>query len=184
MGLSAVIRGGEVLLAGLLLLSVGEAKAQDQTETALQITSNVAGARVFIDGSPEETRVNGPIPVEPGTHEIIVEAEGHATYKRWVTAEADRPTLVHVELLPVTTEVPSRALPPTPADSAPELILPEQAPVAGAHPAWYERWWVWTLAGVVLVGAGAVVVGAASGGDDFVPGGELPRSSTADWSQP
>jgi hypothetical protein len=31
--------------------------------------------------------------------------------------------------------------------------------------AWYEKWWVWTIAGVVVAGATAGIVLGATGGD-------------------
>ena len=47
------------------------------------------------------------------------------------------------------------------------------------------RWWFWAGAGAVAIAVVGAVVGIAlnTGGDDFVPGGELPRASTADWER-
>jgi hypothetical protein len=68
-----------------------------------------------------------------------------------------------------------------------EVLIPQPVPVAPPPPveeeSIAEKWWFWTGAGVVAVAVVGVVVGIAvnTGGDDFVPSGELPRSRTVDW---
>jgi hypothetical protein len=161
--------------SGLLALWVAlpSAAAETTTETFIQISTPVSGARIFIDGTPEGAKTNVPIAVEPGTHEITIESDGHATYKRWVTAEAGQTTLVHVDLLPIASETP-----------APRTDVVTRAPQLSPPPAWYEQWWVWGVVGAAVVGGVALGIAAASSGDDFVPGGELGRSSTRDWTGP
>jgi hypothetical protein len=55
--------------------------------------------------------------------------------------------------LEVTLEAP-------PAERAPTTVRREPA----ATP-WYKRWWVWTIAGVVVAGATAAAVASTAGPD-------------------
>lgn len=156
------------------------ALAQSENTTAIEVTCSVPGARVFVDGSPEGPKLGVPIEVEPGSHEITVEAEGHAVYKRWVVAEEGRTVSVKVDLLPLLSTLPVPATASESPSAGAELQVPSESSQA---PAWYERWWVWGALGVLAVGGVAFAV-AASSGDDFVPGGELGRTSTRDWMSP
>lgn len=165
----------------LVLLALAErAAAETESEGWIEISANVPGARVLVDGAPEGSKLEVPIAVEPGTHEVTVEAEGHATYKKWVRVEAGRTLRVAVELLPLGLGAPEPPPPPLATDAA---TSPAELSPSAAPPAWYERWWVWALAGAVIVG-GATVIAMSTGGDEFVPGGELGRSSIREWTSP
>ena len=106
-----------------------------QTTATVNLSSNVPEASAALDGQPL-----GTLPyageVEAGVHQLEVTAEGYEAVHLSITLEAGQPFNRAVELAP-----------------APE-----------AAEAWYEKWWVWTIAGVVVGGATAgIVLGATSG---------------------
>jgi tetratricopeptide (TPR) repeat protein len=106
-----------------------------QTTANVNLASNVPEATATLDGQSL-----GPLPydgeVEAGVHQLEVAADGYETARLSVTLEAGQPFSRTVELVPL----------------------------AEAGEEWYEKWWVWTIAGVVIGGATAGIVLGATGG--------------------
>jgi tetratricopeptide (TPR) repeat protein len=117
-------------------LAVTLVPAPLQTTAAVSLSANVSNATASLDGQPLGTLpFSGEF--EAGTHQVEVTAEGYEAVRFAVTLEAGQPFTRAVELFPV----------------------PE------AEEAWYEKWWVWTIAGVVVAGATTGIVLGATGGD-------------------
>jgi len=113
-----------------------------QTTATVNLSANVPGAAATLDGSPL-----GALPfagdVEAGVHQLEVTAEGYETARLSITLQAGQPFSRAVEL----------------------------APAADADEAWYEKWWVWTIAGVVVAGAVGGIVAGTVGGDEMPASG-------------
>ncbi|MBI5486352.1 MAG: PEGA domain-containing protein [Deltaproteobacteria bacterium] len=107
-----------------------------QTTATVNLSANVPGAAATLDGT-----ALGMLPfagdIEAGVHQLEVAAEGYETARLAITLQAGQPFARAVELVP----------------------LPE------ADEAWYEKWWVWTIAGVVVAGAATGIVLGTMGGD-------------------
>jgi len=107
-----------------------------QTTASVSLSANVPGATAVLDGESL-----GPLPysgeVEAGVHQLEVSADGYDIARLAITLEAGQPFARSVELMPS----------------------------AEGEEAWYEKWWVWTIAGVVVAGATAGIVLGATGGD-------------------
>jgi hypothetical protein len=176
---------GRIIAASLLaLLAIpGPLTAQSVPTTAIVVHSSVAHAQVFIDGAPEGSKLDVPISVEPGSHELIVESADHAVYKQWIHVEEGQTLAVEVELLPLAPNAPLPQVETLPRPEGAGATETQSLVRSQESSEWYERWWVWAALGVLVVG-GTVFAVAASSGDDFVPGGELGRSSTRDWMSP
>ena len=72
--------------------------AETSSASTIEISVNVAGARVLVDG-----REVGPTPVSgvsvsPGSHRIRVEKEGYEVYEKQVRVEPDRTFSMQVYL--------------------------------------------------------------------------------------
>ena len=115
--------------------------------TRLRIVADAPGATVSVDG-----RLLGAAPVDletsPGSHEVRVEAPGHAAT-----------TLVASVLEGRTNEIAA--------------VLVPLGDVAGPDDdgSIVESWWLWTIVGVVVVG-GAVTAGVLLAPDDERPGAD------------
>lgn len=120
-------------------------------------------AKLRLDGEERGTTPLVGAILEAGAHDLELNAPDHVKHRRRVTVEAGRSATVAVTL-----------------ESVPALVPPVQdrePPNDGV------AWWVWAGAGVAAAAAVvAVIVIAAGGGDDFVPGGELGRTSLDEWS--
>jgi hypothetical protein len=93
------------------------------------------------------------------------------------SAEAASPVATRVAPEP---EVPAPELTPSiSAEPVPALV----APAPSDEPALYERPWVWVVTGALVTAAVVVGVAATTGGDDFLPSGELGSTSTGEWQQ-
>ncbi len=107
---------------------------------SLRVTVNVEDAVIQVDGEVQEPDPDGIIRgLEPGTHELLVEAEGHAEVAREFNVERGVTAELAVSLSPIG------AAAPTP---------------------WYRRWWVWTIVGVAVAGAGAATTAVLLTQDD------------------
>jgi tetratricopeptide (TPR) repeat protein len=119
-----------------------------RTTATVQLSSNVPGAVARLDG---ETL--GELPyageVAAGVHQLEVSADGYETARLAITLEAGQPFHRAIDLVTAAT----------------------------AEEAWYEKWWVWTIAGVVVAGA---VTGVVLG----VTGGETMPDSTWNYQLP
>ncbi len=128
-------------------------------------------AQITVDG--EEVEGNR-IPVDPGSHKVIVKREGHQDFERMVSVAAGQTETVVAELEALPSAEPTPAL----AEVRTEPDEKEDEAITG-------KWWFWTLIGVGVVAVAGASVGIAltTGGDDFVPTGELPRASLANWER-
>jgi len=89
----------------------------------LRIESNVAGAEVFVGGEKRGQTPLEPIPLQaPRTVDLRVTKDGFTDFRARIDVVPDSA----VEVRPVLT--------PRPGSS------------------WYEKWWVWAIAGVVVAG--------------------------------
>lgn len=122
----------------------------------LTVTTTPPGADVLVDGQPV-----GVSPVElelpPGPHEVRVSLDGHADAARELAVVAGRSYQLELTLAPLA--------PPRPRDRRRRASIT-------------SRWWFWTAAGAVVVGAIAVGI-AASSDDDPLSGAD--RVITPPW---
>ncbi len=89
----------------------------------LRIFANIDGAVVYVGGKPQGTTPIGSIVIPaPGTVDVRLSKEGYEDFR------------ASIDILP---------------ESAVE-VRPMLSPKAGA--AWYEKWWVWAIAGAVVAG--------------------------------
>lgn len=151
------------------------------------------GRLVFEGGAQDTTlQINGsapmPLPtphlyVIPGQHELRLERPGFEPLLLNITVDAGRRLPIRATLAPaVTTSAPPppMALPTPPPSPPPALVA--QTPAAEKEES-SSTWWIWVVAGVAVAGGVVAAVVLTSGGDDFVPGGELGRSTTASWER-
>jgi tetratricopeptide (TPR) repeat protein len=117
----------------------------EQKIARLEIVSNVDDATITVDSIRRgRTPMAAPIEVNPGPHELVASKEGYRTFRASFDARSGerlemRPVLESLTVVKIV-EVPSRA-PPRPL---------------------YRRWWLWTVVGVVAVGAAAGIAVAAT----------------------
>lgn len=174
----------------------------------LQIECSEDGAEVVIDDEAIGSTPVRPWAVEPGVHRFSVRKPGFETYLGSVATRAGAMSSSAIQLTPLdslASVTPPIPLPPqnsaSETGSGPALSgsnsgsysgstesVPPSAMTLTTAPrvsgededsALTSKWWFWTGAALVVVGA-AVSVGivASSGGDDFRPTGELGRSAT------
>lgn len=104
----------------------------------LKVGANVEKARVFVDGE-----YIGDTPVEqevdPGTKHVKVRLLGYYDFEASLDVVAGEAYEVNAEL---------------------ERLPPEEDPTIAEPPRprrWYERWWVWTIVGAVVVSAAIAI---------------------------
>jgi hypothetical protein len=119
---------------------------------SVRVNPDTPNAVVTLDGSPLETASLGePIPVEPGSHELLARAPGHAPAKAIVTMHEHDSMVLDLNLEAVK---PGPILP----SSAPEPVR-ASAPSAATHSAraghGHVSAMLWTTASVVLAAGGA-----------------------------
>jgi hypothetical protein len=111
--------------------------AQERTTAQVDLSANVPGAVARLDGE-----ILGALPfrgdVAPGVHQLEISAEGYETARVAITLQAGQPFNRSFDLSPAVVEDEEH---------------------------WYEKWWVWTIAGVVIGGATAGIVLGTVGGD-------------------
>jgi len=118
-------------------------------------TTKALTLEISRNGSPiDATLIGAPIPIDPGTHEFQILADGHAPFSGEVTVsgEGKQATLI----------VP--ALKPTVSDAAPPVVV-EPVADAGTSPLLVSGI-IAGAAGVVAMGAGIGVAAAAKGNYD------------------
>lgn len=106
----------------------------------VRVTGAPAGLRLTYDGRPIPIEaVDEPLPVDPGTHEIVAEAQGYLPLRKVVTLVEGQALDVDLTLAPSvpSADAPSKAppiIPPSPAASnAPAAKAPAaKAPAAKA----------------------------------------------------
>ena len=143
----------------------------DKPDTApLLIICNRDGAEVTIDGRPVGRTPLDAVDLSVGPHVVQIRAEGVEPFLAQVEVLAHRFNRLEARL---STQV---ILPP--------LAIGEPGIETGrtGHQPIITRWWFWSI--VAALGAAIVITGVQlSGGDDFVPGGELPPTDTSDWNR-
>lgn len=105
--------------------------------TRLHLVLDPSAARVYLDGSAVELDERNRILVVVGKHDLMVHAPGFITSQRKLDLQSGAETRIKISLLPT---------PSTRTDST----------------AFYERWWFWTVAGVVAAGAVVTAIVLAS----------------------
>jgi hypothetical protein len=157
----------------------------DQKLAKLVISSDAAGAEVFIDGNAMGRQLTRTVRVTSGQHRIEARLEGYSDFHREVFVAAGETTTVKIEMGKSTPEpVPGPsdvavAAPPPPA--APGFV-PHMIPGDEERPktVWSE-WWFWTILGAGVVGV-ATVTYFAIHRDPYQLPGSLGVSSFSDWS--
>ncbi len=142
--------------------------ALDAVAGVLDVTADVPGSTVLIDGKPAGTAPVAGLLVSPGMHEVTVRREGYEDHTSRLAIRAGRDYQVKANLRPqegstrrlaaVDGDRPEapRLMPDAQAGATNSLDLqPWEEPSAGE--AWYGRWYVWA-------GVGAVAVAAATTG--------------------
>lgn len=117
-------------------------------------------ARFRIDGELRECTLS--VLVDPGERVLEVEAEGHRPARHRVRIGPGTEVDFRVSLRPLV-EASARDEHRTPGDDA-RVQAPERRPRV------YERWWFWTIVGVVVAGgvaAGVVLANQAPTTPDF-----------------
>jgi hypothetical protein len=81
----------------------------------LQVTANVSGAKISVDGSSEPnwvTPYSSTIVIAAGTHQVVVSKEGYDDYQQSVTIEGGKPCRVNARLSVGSGEVEVATKPP------------------------------------------------------------------------
>lgn len=106
----------------------------------LRIESNIQGADVTVAGSPKGKTPLPPIPVQaPQNVDLRVSKDGYLDFRARIDVTPD----ATVEVRPVLALRPGSA--------------------------WYEKWWVWAIAGAVVVGGATTAVVLTRPGPSSVP---------------
>ncbi|MBK8011277.1 MAG: PEGA domain-containing protein [Deltaproteobacteria bacterium] len=165
----------------------------------LLIECSEDSAEVIIDDEPVGSTPMRPWAVAPGDHRFSVSKPGFETHLGRVVARAGESTSSRVRLTPlaslasVTPPIPFS--PPGSASAAATdnhradaalTTTPQYSSDVKGDDGLTSKWWFWTGAALVAVGAAvSVAIVASSGGDDFRPIGELGRSATngPEWTE-
>lgn len=115
----------------------------------LTVEAAPASAELLIDGVRRVADLGSPVLLDVGQHLLEFHADGHATERREVTMRGGQTVKLSVQLAPLTAGATTTA-----ADEAPSApgSQPAEAPRSERTPV-YKRWWLWTIVGVVVVGA-------------------------------
>ena len=70
-----------------------------ESRTTLSVSANVTGARVLVDGRPVGKTPLNDISVSPGSHRLLIAADGYDSYEKRVRLESGRGMSVYVELI-------------------------------------------------------------------------------------
>jgi len=126
----------------------------------LQLSPPYANAMV-----DERPVTKGTNLLEPGQHSLHIQANEYATHDENFVLEREKPLDLRVELAALPSA--AAALEPAPvAPAQPAPVLAQHVDAGAAQrdhasgsSSVFERWWFWTLAGVVVAGAVIAVVG-------------------------
>lgn len=133
----------------------------------LTVRTNVSNARVSLRGKYlGAAPMKSAVATSGGTAAIEIAADGYVTYRRDVTLEEGRSTVVDVSLLEKGASSYSDAKPALPASETP--------PSSSSSPI-TAKWWFWTGIGVVVVGG--VVITAALLTEKSAPHGDLGQAT-------
>jgi hypothetical protein len=134
----------------------------EAVSAVLSVSSDVAGAQVFVNGRLVGTTPLYDVEVPPGSFEIAVKKDGYRDGSQVLSAKAGKDYPIEVKLgAPISAgAVATTSDAPLNNDLAPPLVgndsslttttTVDNSPV-------YQRWWFWTAA--VAVVAGVVVTG-------------------------
>ena len=158
------------------------AEASQDDEMVAQVESRIAEleekvGRIEIAAEEVEVTIDGEAiegsraVVAPGQYQVIVKKEGYHDFTRMVAVAAGQTETLEVQM----EELPSVAPPPPPLAIETE---PKQEDDAVTGKGWF---WAGTGAAVLAVVGISLAVAFSTGGDGFVPTGELPRVTTTDW---
>jgi len=141
----------------------------------VRFTCNIESAEVYVDN-----KLMGHTPlvktVPMGDHEIMIVKEGHNDFAAQLNVKAGEKHFVEGVLTPFQYSPEVLAIKKKEEDRAEELAAAELEqpsptgpsevePVPAWYDGWYEKWWVWAIAGAVVVTAVAIPVAATSGGE-------------------
>ena len=132
----------------------------------VDISSDAAGAEVFIDGkSYGLAPLAGPLLVVAGPHQVVVQKKGApAPYTERFEAKRGGRVRIDARMPSVPAPVPAAA--PTSAAEDPSLAATRRsAPEREEHPV-YHRWWFWTAAGALVAGGVIAAITLSSRGTD------------------
>lgn len=153
----------------------------------IAIESEREGVQVWIDGVEAGRTPLEPIRVEPGRREVRAEAEGFEPFRDHLMVPAGQTEPMKLALVSKNqNRAGMMALDPDRTQTTPSIVAPEEPTTvrteADGEPL-TSKWWVWAIAGVVVVAGVGIGIAAASGGDDFVPAGELSPTGTSQWER-
>jgi len=162
------------------LIMLAEQRLEElQAELAtLRIDTTVEGALVSLGDDPIGETPLPPIFLKPGLYRISVTKEGHVSYAGTADVAGGEVRVIDAKLepLPVAAPTPPRA-------AAPALVVAPLPPPEDDD-AITGQWWFWGAIGAVVVtGVTVGVIAGSSGGDAFVPAGELGLSGTSSWTK-
>lgn len=159
----------------------------EPSAAVLTVSSDVAGAQVFINNRLAGTAPLIELEVPPGNVDIAVKKDGYHDGSQTLNARAGRDYPIEVKLgAPITSTVVAtrddtpvaRDLSPIPSQNEPPITGTEtqldDAPV-------YQKWWFWTA---VVVVVGAVAVGTAVGVSQGSGGGGISRNEFTCHTRP
>jgi hypothetical protein len=113
-----------------------------RAEATIEVSANVPGATVQIDGAPASLGEN---PVKPGVHQVRVAKKGHRAWESELKVEGGERKLAFARL-PI---VPSESAPAPPIKA--ELTLQSSAPAPENRAVEILRWTMTGVAGAALV---------------------------------
>lgn len=147
----------------------------------ISFEGDASGAEISIDEKIVGATPLDPIRVAPGQHRIAASLEGHETFRTDVLASAGSTVPVAIEMKSLVAL--GGGVPPSENGDPESLGVSAAVGRSTGEPrSLTEEWWFWTAIGAIAIAAaGTIVFAAGGGGDDFVPRGEFPISSTADW---
>jgi hypothetical protein len=142
----------------------------------LSVSADVSGASVAIDGQPRGQVPLTGILLKPGSHEVVVTAEGYEPNLKALDIRAGRDYTVAANMKPAMVSSSAVAHNDTPQntnllppDSSGKLgpkvppLTPDEPEVRGSQP-WFKRWYVWAGVGAVVTAAAVGTVVATQGG--------------------
>lgn len=140
-------------------VNVDDAKKQVEVLRArvasVRITAKQAGAGVLVDGREVgRTPLPRPVLLEPGEHNFMVRKTEFEPFERALTLKGGEEATLAAELRPI---VKAAAPPPV------AIVAPPVAPPPPAETPLYQRWWLWTAVGAVVVTGVVIAIASSSG---------------------
>lgn len=120
----------------------------------LNIRVSPRSASLLIDGTRHVTRLDVPVRLDVGDHQLEFRAREHAPERRQVSVRGGQTDNLEVQLSTLSVaSAASDAQPGPVSTNSSQEARSETTPV-------YKRWWLWTIVGVVVAGAavGTVLV--------------------------